>query len=189
MLLCVSVMDTGWDHTEEPASYQRQLSEKLFKELQNQNTQLRNELTHTSALSQVITYQLWNWLQNRLQNNWQSHLIYNVELSIPKCISNCLWDRTFPDDHDFIQHIGIAHKEQCELDFLCMWQSCQRKKKSFTTKGRGEALSMDQCSLSTRKILNHPGAMLSDSKLHLKCPHRHAAIRPAGLLWLHGHGL
>ena len=27
------------------------------------------------------------------------------------------------------------------------------------------------------------------SKLHLGCPHRHAAIRPAGLLWLHGPGL
>ena len=27
------------------------------------------------------------------------------------------------------------------------------------------------------------------SRLHLGCPHRHAAIRPAGLLWLHWHGL
>ena len=29
----------------------------------------------------------------------------------------------------------------------------------------------------------------ASSKLHLECPHRHAAIRPARLLWLQGHGL
>ena len=38
----------------------------------------------------------------------------------------------------------------------------------------------------TRKMLNHPGASLSEySRLHLGCPHRHATICLSGLLW-HG---
>ena len=42
----------------------------------------------------------------------------------------------------------------------------------------------------TRKMVNHHwrGAWVS-STLHLECPHRHAAIRPARLLGLQGHGL
>ena len=33
------------------------------------------------------------------------------------------------------------------------------------------------------------GRAWASSKLHLECPHRHVAIRPARLLWLQGHGL
>lgn len=40
------------------------------------------------------------------------------------------------------------------------------------TENFGEQASRAQ-TLTTRKMLNH-----------LKCPHRHAAIRPGGLLWL-----
>ena len=34
------------------------------------------------------------------------------------------------------------------------------------------------------KMLNHPMASLSKWQIYLECPHRHAAIRPARLVWL-----
>ena len=38
-------------------------------------------------------------------------------------------------------------------------------------------------------MCSYISSFVGSSRLHLGCPHKHAAICPAGLLWLHWHGL
>ena len=42
---------------------------------------------------------------------------------------------------------------------------------------------------TSNPMCSYISSFVGSSRLHLGCPHRHAAIRPAGLLWLHWHGL
>ena len=81
-------------------------------------------------------------------------------------------------------------KKQCNQQKICArYMLCPMVEAAHCT------ISMSTAHLYLHVLCNgwfweqHLGQAWASSRLHLESPHRHAAIRPAGLLWLHRHGL